>query len=225
MTRTVIIAGGTGGLGAAVTAEFLSAGWRVVVPGRQQATLDALGQHEALETVVADVGDPAGAAQAVAVATSDEDRPLRAVVSLVGGFAIGGRVHETPVEAFEDQLRLNLRTTYLVVQAALPALLAGDGGGAIVCTSSRSALKPLPGATGYVTAKAAVLTLVDNLAAEYRKDGIRVNAILPGVIDTPANREAMPTADTSTWTPPSRIAFVVRFLCENDAISGGHIPV
>jgi NAD(P)-dependent dehydrogenase (short-subunit alcohol dehydrogenase family) len=224
MTRTVVVAGGAGALGSAVTAEFLKAGWRVVVPGRNAATLAGLGTHDALRTVVADLSDAAGALEAVEAATSDSDAPLAAVVSLVGGFAMSGRVHETPVEDFEAQLRLNLRPNYLVAQAALPHLVAA-GGGAVVLTSSRTALWPLPGAAGYGTSKAAVLALVDNLAAEYAKDGVRVNAILPGTIDTAANRASRPNADRSGWTPPERIAGVVRFLCENDGVTGGHIPV
>jgi NAD(P)-dependent dehydrogenase (short-subunit alcohol dehydrogenase family) len=220
----VLVAGGTGGLGSAVTAEFLAAGWRVVVPGRSEASLAQLGSHEALHTVVADLSDPADTQRVVELATADEAAPLRALVNLVGGFAAGGRVHETPVEEFENQLHINLRPTYLITQAALPHLIAA-GGGAVVCTSSGAALKPFPGAAGYITAKAGVLALVDALTVEYAKDHVRVNAILPGTIDTPANRRAMPNADRSKWTPPARIASVVRFLCENDALSGAHIPV
>jgi NAD(P)-dependent dehydrogenase (short-subunit alcohol dehydrogenase family) len=225
MPRTVLVAGGTGGLGSAVTAEFLAAGWRVVVPGRSEASLAQLGSHEALNTVVvADLSEPADAQQVVELATADGAAPLRALVNLVGGFAAGGRVHETPVEEFEKQLRLHLRPTYLITQAALPHLIAA-GGGAVVCTSSGAALKPFPGAAGYITAKAGVLALVDALAVEYAKDNVRVNAILPGIIDTPANRRGMPDANMSTWTPPARIASVVRFLCENDGLSGAHLPV
>jgi NAD(P)-dependent dehydrogenase (short-subunit alcohol dehydrogenase family) len=151
---------------------------------------------------------------------------LGAVVNLVGGFAAGGRVHETPVEDFEAQLRLNLRPTYLMCAAAVPALLAG-GGGAIVCVSSRAALRPFSGAAGYITAKAAVLAFVDAMHAEYRDDGIRTNAILPSTIDTPANRRANPDADVGRWVRPEEIARVVRFLCSDDAAvtSGAHVPV
>jgi NAD(P)-dependent dehydrogenase (short-subunit alcohol dehydrogenase family) len=174
--------------------------------------------------VVADLADPADVQGVVELATADGPAPLRALVNLVGGFGSGGRVHETPIEDFESQLRLNLRPTYLITQAALPHLIAG-GGGAIVCTSSGSALKPFAGAAGYITAKAGVLAFVDALAVEYAKDHIRVNAILPGTIDTPANRRGRPNADSSKWTPPARIATVVRFLAETDAVSGAHIPV
>jgi len=224
MTKTVVVAGGTGALGAAVSAEFLQAGWRVVVPGRTEESVARLGAHPALNPVVADPFDPAGTADVVALATSDETAPLTALVNLVGGFASGPRVHETSIEDFEDQLRLNLRPTYLMTQGVLPHLLAG-GGGAIVCTSSGSALRPFSGAAGYITAKAAVIAFADALHAEYAGDRIRVNTILPGTIDTPANRAAMPKADPAKWTPPGRIATVIRTVVETDGFAGGHLPV
>jgi NAD(P)-dependent dehydrogenase (short-subunit alcohol dehydrogenase family) len=135
-------------------------------------------------------------------------------------------VHETPVEEFEQQVRLNLRPAYVTTAAALPHLIAA-GGGAVVCVSSRSAVRPFPGAAGYVTGKAGILALTDALAVEYARDKIRVNAVLPSVIDTPANRAAQPGADYSSWVAPERIASVIRFLCEDssDSISGAHIPV
>ncbi|HET8660435.1 MAG TPA: SDR family oxidoreductase, partial [Micromonosporaceae bacterium] len=149
-----------------------------------------------------------------------------AVVNLVGGYAAGGLVHETPVEEFEAQLRLNLRPTYLVCHHALPRLVAA-GGGSVVCVSSRAAVRPFAGAAGYVTAKAAVLALVDALAVEYRNFGVRANAVLPSVIDTPANRAAQPQADFDTWVRPEQIAGVVAFLCSDASAvtSGAHIPV
>ncbi len=224
MRFTVVVAGGTGALGVAVTAEFLRFGWRVVVPGRTEESLARLGTDPALNPIIADPFDPASTADVVALAASDETAPLTALVNLVGGFASGGRVHETPIEDFEKQLRLNLRPTYLITQGVLPHLLAA-GGGAIVCTSSGAAQRPFPGAAGYITAKAGVIAFANALHAEYARDGIRVNTILPGTIDTPANRVAMPKADTSKWTPPARIAAVVRTLIEVDGFSGAHLSV
>ena len=226
MAGSALITGGTGGLGSAVTQGFLDAGWRVVVPIYDEAERDRVPEHERLVLEPADLSEEASAAAVAALAAGDEAAPLRAVVNLVGGFAAGERVHATPVAEFEAQLRLNLRPTYLVCQAALPHLLAG-GGGAIVCVSSRAALRPFSGAAGYIVGKAAVLAFVDALAAEYRKDDIRVNAILPSVIDTPANRRSMPDADYGRWVRPQQIADVIRFLCEDgsQAISGAHVPV
>jgi NAD(P)-dependent dehydrogenase (short-subunit alcohol dehydrogenase family) len=222
---TAIVTGGTGGLGAAVTRRFLDASWRTVVPWHDERELNRLADHPLLTLVQADLFDPASAAACVAEGAADPAAPLAAVVNLVGGFAMGARMHETPIEDFERQLRLNLRPTYLTCQAALPHLIAG-GGGAIVCVSSRAAVRPFPGAAGYVTSKAAVLALVDALAVEYRADGVRVNAVLPSVIDTPANRAGQPDADHSRWVRPAEIAEVIFGLCAGqEIVSGAHVPV
>jgi NAD(P)-dependent dehydrogenase (short-subunit alcohol dehydrogenase family) len=217
-----IITGGTGGLGVAVTERFLADGWRVVVPWVAEAERERLGPRDGLELVRADLFEPAAADSLAARAGPD----LRAVVHLVGGFHAGGRVHETPVETLRDQLRLNLEPAWLVTKAAVPALLAA-GAGSIVCVSSRAALKPFPGGAAYAIAKAAVLAFTDALDAEYAQDGIRANAILPSVIDTPANRAAMPDADPSTWVTPAQIAATIAALCGPDAVatSGAHLPV
>jgi len=226
MPRSALITGGTGGLGAAVTRTFLDDGWRVVVPLFDAAERDRVPARDGLVLKQADLFDPGSATAVTALAAGDPAAPLRAVVNLVGGFAMGGRVHETPVEDFEAQLRLNLRPTYLVCHAAIEHLRAA-GGGSIVCVSSRAAVKPFSGAAGYVVAKAAILAFVDVLATEYLDDRIRANAVLPSVIDTPANRRSMPGADTERWVTPDEIAEVVRFLCEDGAgvVSGARVPV
>jgi NAD(P)-dependent dehydrogenase (short-subunit alcohol dehydrogenase family) len=110
--------------------------------------------------------------------------------------------------------------------AAIPVMLAA-GDGAIVCVSSRAAIRPFAGAAGYITAKAAVLAFADALDAEYRDDNIRTNAILPSTIDTPANRRSMPDADFDTWVKPEEIARVIALLCSDDTrvTSGAHVPV
>jgi NAD(P)-dependent dehydrogenase (short-subunit alcohol dehydrogenase family) len=224
MSKTALITGGVGGLGGAVTAAFIRAGWRVVVPVLPELVGSAAAPGA--EMVAADLTDEASVAVAVALAAEDAQRPLGAVVNLVGGYAAGGRVHETPIEEFESQLTLNLRPTYLVTAAALPHLLAG-GGGSVVCVSSRAAEEPFSGAAGYITGKAAVLALVDALNAEYRPDNIRVNAVLPSVIDTPANRASQPDADWTRWVPPVEIAAVILHLCsdESHAVTGTKVRV
>lgn len=226
VTRSVLITGGTGGLGTAVTSAFLADGWRVVVPWIAERELSRVPDHPNLTLVQADLFDEDGARSCADVASAKPDSPLKAVVNLVGGFGGDGRVHEAPVESFERQLRLNLRPTYLVCQAALPSLIAA-GGGSIVCMSSRAALYPFSGASGYITAKAAVLTLVEAMAEEYKADKIRVNAVLPSVIDTPANRADQPAADYSSWVSPQQIADVIVWLCSDGAgvLSGAQVPV
>ncbi len=222
MGRSVVITGGTGGLGAAVTQALLGEGWQVVVPWVARKELERVPTSDNLTLVEADLFNPAAAAEVVAAAPA----PLKAVVNLVGGFAMSGRVHETPIEEFEAQLRLNLRPGYLMCQAALPRLIEA-GGGAVVCVSSQATRRPFAGAAGYLTAKTAVLGLVGALHAEYERDGVRVNAILPNVIDTPANREAQPGADTTGWTKPEVIAQTIAFLCDDRsaAVRGSQILV
>lgn len=222
MSSSVIVSGGTGGLGAAVTATLLEAGWHVVVPYVEERELERVERHPRLQLIAADLFEAAAAADVVAAAVER----LGALVNLVGGFASGGRVHETPVEEFEEQFRLNLRPAYLLCQAALPRMLEG-GGGSIVCVSTRAALRPFSGAAGYISSKAAVLAFVDALAAEYTQDGVRANAILPSVIDTPGNRASQPEADHSRWVAPAQIAQVIEFLCSerSSVTSGAHIPV
>ncbi|HEY3688485.1 MAG TPA: SDR family oxidoreductase [Streptosporangiaceae bacterium] len=223
--RTAIITGGSGGLGATVTRRFLDDGWHAVVPWVAEKELARLGEHPGLTLVRADLFDQHGAAEVVRAA-SGTGGDLRAVVNLVGGYAAGERLHATPIGDFETQLRLNLRPTYLTCQAALPALLAA-GGGAIVCMASRAAVAPFSGGSGYAVAKAAVLALVDSMAVEYGGDGVRANAILPSVIDTPGNRAAMPDADPSAWVAPEEIAAMIAHLCGDSArsVNGAHVEM
>jgi NAD(P)-dependent dehydrogenase (short-subunit alcohol dehydrogenase family) len=217
MARTAFITGASGALGRAVVETFLDEGWRVVGADRMPGS----GDRQGLEHLQADLFDEEEVRRAIETAGDD----LRAVVNLVGGFAQGGRVHETPIEQFERQFTLNLRPAYLVTAAAIPRMLAA--GGTVVCVGTRAALRPFPGAAGYVASKAALLALVQALDAEYRHDGIRVNAVLPSVIDTPANRRDMPDADHGTWVKPDAIARVIHFLSTEASapVSGAQIPV
>ena len=225
---SIVVTGGTGALGGAVVSELLQSGARVVATWIVEAERDALaadlGDHESLELVEADLLADGGADAAIEAAASRP--PLSALVNLAGGFAQGGRVHEAPPDEIERMLALNLMTVVRSCRAALPPML-DQGGGSIVCVGTKAALEPFSGASGYVTSKAAVLTFVRALAVEYRDDGIRANAVLPSVIDTPANRAAMPDADHSVWVPPLEIARVIRFLCSPDSkpTSGAAIPV
>jgi NAD(P)-dependent dehydrogenase (short-subunit alcohol dehydrogenase family) len=222
MEATAIVTGGTGGLGSAVVARLLDDGWRVVVPWVAEQELERVNQHERLTLVQADLFDAGAAHEVVAAA----EAPLRGVVNLVGGFAAGARVHETDVEEFERQFRLNLRPTYLVTQAAVPRLLEA-GGGSIVCVGTRAALQPFKGAAGYISSKAAVIAFAQAVAVEYKDDGIRCNVILPSVIDTPANRASMPKADHDRWVKPAEIAGVISHLLSDASspVSGAALPV
>jgi NAD(P)-dependent dehydrogenase (short-subunit alcohol dehydrogenase family) len=219
----VLVAGGTGALGQAVVAELIASGYGCtvtwVVEEERRRAEQELGDRATL--VHADLLDAAGAAEAVAAV--DE---LEAVVNLVGGFAMGGLVHETEPAGFERMLELNLKPAFNLARAGMPRMM-DRGDGAFVGVSAQSVLKPFAGAAGYITAKAAVLAFIRALDADYKSHGIRCNAILPSVIDTPANREAMPDADHSKWVQPVAIAKVVRFLVSTDSspTTGAAIPV
>ena len=219
--HAVLVAGGTGALGGAVLRELLDAGYPVTATWVVERERERIGEEEGLSLVRADLFDPDEVGEAVSGVEN-----LGAVVNLVGGFSAGPRVHETDPDEWERMLRLNLRPGFLLARAAMPRLVE-RGGGAYVGVSARPALRPFPGAAAYVTAKAAVLAFVQALDADYRADGIRANAILPSVIDTPANRAAEPDADYSKWVEPAEIAKVIRFLVSDDCAitSGGAIPV
>jgi NAD(P)-dependent dehydrogenase (short-subunit alcohol dehydrogenase family) len=213
-------------LGAAVTDRLLGDGWHVVVPWVVESELERVPERDRLRLIRADLFDPDSVAEVVSAASGDDQAPLHGIANLVGGFDAPGRVHEVPIERFEEQFRLNLRATYLVTQAALPHLIDG-GGGSIVCVGTRAALTPFSGAAGYAASKAAVLAFAKALAVEYRDQGIRCNAILPSVIDTPANRRAMPKSDHDRWVKPAEIAAVIAHLLSEDAAatSGALVPV
>jgi NAD(P)-dependent dehydrogenase (short-subunit alcohol dehydrogenase family) len=221
--RGVLVAGGTGALGAGVLRALLDGGYPVTTTWLVERERDRVQADfgDAVTLVEADLMEPAGAEAAVE-ATPD----IGAVVNLVGGYSAGPMAHETELDAYEQQLRLNLRPGFNLVRAAFPKLLA-TAGGAYVGVSARPALKPFPGSAAYSTAKAAVLAFVRALDADYAKDGIRSNAILPSVIDTPANRAATPDADFSKWVQPEDIGRVVRFLVSDDSrpTSGAAVPV
>jgi NAD(P)-dependent dehydrogenase (short-subunit alcohol dehydrogenase family) len=226
MTSTTIVTGGTGGLGRAVVSRLLDDGWRVVVPWVQEHELDGIERRAGLELVEADLFDGDAVTAVAVLGGAAAEQPLSGLVNLVGGFATGGRVHETPIDEFERQFRLNLRATYLMTAAVLPQLVEARGG-SIVCVSTRAALQPFSGAAGYISSKAAVIAFAQAVAVEYRQDGVRCNAILPSVIDTPGNRAASPAADHSRWVPPGQIAGVIAYLLSEDSLptSGAAIPV
>jgi NAD(P)-dependent dehydrogenase (short-subunit alcohol dehydrogenase family) len=225
MERVALITGGAGGLGRACVDAFLEDGWRVAVPVHRSADgLREPAEHhgDRLTWFEADLATEEGAAHAVARTVEWAGR-LDAVVHTVGGYAGSGPLHEAPVEEWDRMMAVNLRSAYLVARAALPRL--GEGG-SMVFVSSRAALKGRKGNAAYAVSKAALLTLVEAIAEE-QKGRVRANAVLPGTIDTPANRAAMPNAKHGTWTPPDEIARVILFLASpaSAPVSGAAVPV
>lgn len=226
--RHALVTGGTGALGQAVVSAFLSAGYVVAVPwivARERERLER-GAADALRSgqlvlVEADVAEAEGAARAVSAAG-----PVDVVVNGVGGFAGGAPLHETELEVFDRMYRMNVRTAAAVSREAVRGMRERRGG-CILNVASRAALDRPAGLAAYSASKAAVMVLTETLQKEVADAGIRVNAVVPTTIDTPANREAMPKADFSQWTPPARIAAVLVWLASDTGatVRGGLIPV
>lgn len=216
---TVVITGATGGLGRAVTGAYLDAGARVVAVARSKPT--ELGDGSNLQLMQVDVLDEASVADLFSRVPA-----VTALVNLVGGYAPGRPVSELDLATFEGQLAINLKSAFLLTKHALRAMVP-NGGGKIVHVSSREAVRGGRNAFAYSASKQGVVRLVEAVAAESRASNININCVLPGTIDTPANRAAMPNADPSHWVRPEEIAKVLMFLTSPDAdpISGAAIPV
>ena len=174
-----------------------------------------------LVLIEADLAEDTGA-RAVAAALPDVD----VLVNGVGGFAGGAPLHETDLEVWDRMFRTNVRTAVAMSRAVLPGMLA-RGRGSIVNVASRAAFERPPGLAAYAASKAAVVALTESLQREVLAQGLRVNAVVPTTIDTPANRAAMPGADFSLWTPPARIADVIHWLASDASatVRGALVPV
>lgn len=228
--RTVLVAGGTGGLGRAVTLAFLKEGARVTVTYRNEAEWSALRaaagrDASALAGRSTDVTDEAAVAALLAEIVADSRR-LDVLVNAVGGYSGGPKAWETDSRSFEQMLALNLRSPWVLARAAAPVMLK-QGSGVILNVAGKAAVDHAAGAAAYAASKAAAVALLDSLAADLQGSGVRVNSILPSIIDTESNRKAMPRADFARWPKPEDIARVILFLCSDAArvIHGASIPV
>ena len=228
--KVVLVAGGTGGLGRAVSLAFLQEGAIVVVTFRDQAEFDTLKSEAAengrsLEGHSADVTDETAVRQLIGGILSEPGR-LDVLVNAVGGYAGGVPLWELESKIFDRMLALNLRSGFVLARAVVPAMLKQKSG-AIINVASKAAFDHAAGAAAYVASKAAAVAMMDSLAADLMGTGVRVNSILPSIIDTEANRKAMPNADFAQWPKPEAIARVILFLCSEDAklIHGATVPV
>ena len=228
--KVVLIAGGTGGLGHAVSLAFLSEGAKVVVTYRNQKEFDALrsaagANGSSLEGRSADVTDEAAVRELIDAVLSKYGR-LDALVNTVGGYVGGVNLWETDPKLFDQMLTLNLRSGYVLARAVVPAMLKQKRG-AIVNVAAKAAVDHAAGAAAYAASKAGAVAMMDSLAAEVKGTGVRVNSILPSIIDTEINRKAIPKADFAKWPKPEDIARVILFLCSDEAkvIHGAAVPV
>ena len=223
--KKVLVTGGTGGLGRAVSLAFLAAGATVFVSYRDQAEFDAL-QHSAgvdapLQGQNVNVLDE----NALKVLVAQLGR-IDVLVNAVGGYSAGAPLWEMDGNALEQMLSLNLRAGYLLARTIVPLMLK-QGSGAIVNVAATAAFNHMASASEYVASKAAAVAMIDSLAADLKGTGVRANSILPSIIDTEANRKAMPDADHAKWPKPEEIARVILFLASDDAklVQGAAIPV
>jgi NAD(P)-dependent dehydrogenase (short-subunit alcohol dehydrogenase family) len=230
--RVALITGGAGGLGQAVSAAFAAAGAVVVIvesphsqPAAEELIAAATARGERMAYVAADVLDEGSVQAAIAAVVAQQQR-LDVVINLVGGFAAGQPVTALDLATWQRMLDLNVRSAFLVSKHA-GRVMAGQGSGCIINISSRGARTGRKLAAAYAVAKSAIITLTEVQAEEMRDQGVRVNCILPSIIDTPANRASMPTADFSRWPRPEEVARVLLFLASDDArlISGAAVPV
>jgi NAD(P)-dependent dehydrogenase (short-subunit alcohol dehydrogenase family) len=223
--KNVLVAGGTGGLGRAVSQAFLEEGARVIVTYRHPEEFAALAQHSLLEGHPVDVTDESAVSQFIDRIIASYGR-LDAMVNTVGAYAGGTKLWDLDTKVFDRMMALNLRSGLLLSRAVIPAMLKIRRG-AIVNIASKSALDHTAGDAAYAASKAAALAMMDSLAEELKGTGVRANSVLPSIIDTEANRKAMPGADFAKWPKPEDIARVILFLCSDDAkvIHGAALPV
>lgn len=218
--RLVVVGGGGGALGRAVVTRLLADGWPVVVAARRLPDPEIPGALFA----ACDLGDPASVA--VLAERVRAEGEWTGVVNCSGGYAgdLGHRVSEDDRAA---RLEVNLLGPWRLAAAGARAMEEQGGGGRIVNVLGRAAVEVAAGQAVYQVAKAALLRLTEVMAAELRESGITVNAVLPSVMDTPANRAAMADADTSRWVPVDRVAAAVAWLLSPDAdlVSGAAVPV
>jgi NAD(P)-dependent dehydrogenase (short-subunit alcohol dehydrogenase family) len=228
--QVVLVAGGTGGLGRAVSMEFLGEGAAVVVTYRSQQEFDALrteagANSSRLDGRAVDVTDDRAVQQMIADIVAKYGH-LDAAVNCVGGYEAGWKLWEMDPKVLDHMLALNLRSGYTLARFVVPAMLK-QGRGAFVNVAAKAAVDHAASSAAYAASKSAAVALIDSLAADLKGTDVRANSILPSIIDTEANRRAMPKADFSKWPKPRDLARVILFLCSDDAkvIHGASIPV
>jgi len=228
--KIVLVTGAAGNLGKAVVRLFLQSGAAVCAVDYRQNRLEGLfdladmkgelnlfenidvtelkSMRTLLEQVIQEVGEPG------------------VLVNTVGGFTSGEMVHELSPDIFARMMALNVQSFLNLTHAFVPAMVEKNSG-KVISVGSRASLKGGANAGAYAAAKSALLRLTESMAAELLSHHIQVNCVLPGTIDTPENREAMPNADFEKWVSPEQVAQAILFLSssKSDAISGAAVPV
>ncbi len=224
--KVALVTGAAGSLGQAVAQGFAQAGGKLALADLASDRLEQLyGEAEDHLVVTVDLTDERSVQDRVSQIV-ERFGQIDVLANIAGGFQMGPALQDTPVETWEFMMNLNARSVFLTSRAVLPHMVARQKG-RIVNVAARAAVQPKGRMAPYCASKAAVLTFTESLAAEHKGDDINVNCILPGTIDTPANRAAMPDADFDSWVPPSALADVILFLASDAAraVNGAAIPV
>ena len=221
--KVVLVTGANGGLGAYVTRAFLDAGATVIGTSRNVQPSDF--NNPNFTALAAEISTLARA-RALADQLVAGFGKLDVLVHTVGGFSGGQSIADTDDATFQRMFDLNLNCLFHILRAAVP-LLRNTGNGRIVSIGSRAALEPGPGVGAYSASKAAMVSLIRTVALENKDAGLTANVILPGTMDTPANRRAIPNADVSKWVQPSSVAELVVWLASEAGkdVNGSVIPV
>ncbi len=227
--RVIVITGAAGNLGRAVAQAFAARQARLALLDLNEQTLQALIEELPPGTdargYTVNLLESASVRDTLEGVLEDFDR-VDVLANIAGGFTMGPLIQDSEDRDWEFMMNLNARSVFYTCRAVIPTMLE-NGGGRIINVSARAALEGKGRMGPYCASKAAVKTLTESLAAENKFDNINVNCILPGTIDTPQNREAMPEADFNNWVPPAALADVVLFLASEAArcVTGAAIPV
>ena len=221
--KIVLVTGANGGLGTYVTQSFLDAGATVIGSSRkiQQSDFSSPG----FTAIPAEISTREGAQTLVDQLLARFGR-LDVVAHTVGGFSGGQPIVDTDDATFQRMLDLNLNSVFHILRATIPALRK-TGDGRLIAIGSRAALEPGANVGAYSASKAAMVSLIRTVALENKDSGLRANVILPGTMDTPANRTAIPNADVSKWVRPVAVASLITWLAGDAGkdINGAVIPV
>ncbi len=221
--QVVLVTGANGGLGAYVTQAFLDAGATVVGTSRKIRQSDF--SSPGFTALAAEISSHEGAKVLADQVVARFGR-LDVLAHTVGGFAGGQSIAETDDDTFQRMFDLNLNSVFHILRATIPALRQ-TGNGRIIAIGSRAALEPGAGVGAYSASKAAMVSLIRTVALENKDAGLTANVILPGTMDTPANRKSLPNADFSKWVRPSTVASLITWLASDAGkdINGAVIPV
>lgn len=227
--HVVVITGAAGTLGHAAARAYLQAGAHLVIVGFDEHRLEdrfpeLIGRSDHLFAAPVDLADIESVGS---LADQVKEKFGRAdiLLNIAGGFKSGDPVHELDPEAWESMMRMNARTVLLASRAFLPMMLE-QGRGKVINIGARPGLKGRAGMAPYSASKSAVIRLTESISAEVKHQGINVNCIIPGTIDTPGNRASMPEADFSRWIQPEALVDVMMFLTSDEAraLHGAIIP-